>query len=242
MFKESISQETRLASKKIGQIEFADSNQATERVAHNQPPVAENAVAQMQVKYAGFWIRWVASFIDGLVLLIPNIILSIVFTALLMPTLGTIFSYIILWAYYISMTKKYGATLGKKALGLQVASDNSDNLTLSQVIFRETIGKIISMIILFIGYMMAGSTKRKQALHDKIAGTIVVYRDPNKKPKGLITGLITGLVIGFPLILISRRYSLPALLIIGLVIGFSLIIPDIRISSLIVFAILSKFF
>lgn len=47
---------------------------------------------------------------------------------------------------------------------------------------------------------MAGFTARKQALHDKIAGTVVVYKDPNKKPNGLIIGLIIGVVLVVPII------------------------------------------
>jgi hypothetical protein len=97
-----------------------------------------------------------------------NILLRLVFIALA-------------WSYFIVMTKKYGATLGKKAFGLEVRSDKSESLSWGQVILRETIGKIVSYIIIYIGFIMAGFTGRKQALHDKIAGTVVVYKDPNKK-------------------------------------------------------------
>jgi hypothetical protein len=45
---------------------------------------------------------------------------------------------------------------------------------------------------------MAGFTSRKQALHDKIAGTLVVYKDPNKEPSALlkVVGIILGLIVG----------------------------------------------
>lgn len=183
------------------QIEFADPNKTVGTVMNNQPasqpletqplaaqPAGESAVAQTQIKYAGFWIRWVANFIDGLVLIIPNIIAGLIIKFVnfgaVQSVLTSISGLLVSWVYFILMTNKYQATLGKKAVGIKVLSDKSENLTLGQVILRETIGKLISMVILFIGYIMAGFTKRKQALHDKIASTVVVYKDPNKKLGG----------------------------------------------------------
>lgn len=156
-----------------------------------QPPqtfgTPEPAVAAIPVKYAGFWIRWVANFIDGLVLMIPGIIVSLIIRfatgGVTQSILGSISSLLVSWAYFILMTNKYQATLGKRALGLAVISDKSESLSLRQIIIRETIGKLISSITLGIGYMMAGFTEKKQALHDKVASTIVIYKDPNKKIK-----------------------------------------------------------
>jgi type II secretory pathway pseudopilin PulG len=82
------------------------------------------------------------------------------------------------------MTNTKGATLGKMALGLKVQSVNGGKLSLGKIITRETIGKILSAIILLIGYMMAGFTQKKQALHDKLAGSVVVYKtDETGSPK-----------------------------------------------------------
>lgn len=152
---------------------------------NNQQAELSQEVKTTQVKYAGFWIRWVANFIDGLILIIPNIIVSLLIKfstfGIIKSILTSISGLLVSWFYFILMTNKYQATLGKKALGIQVVSGKSENLTLNQIIIRETIGKIISAVILFIGYIMAGFTKRKQALHDKIADTLVVYKDPNQK-------------------------------------------------------------
>lgn len=143
-----------------------------------------------KIKYAGFWIRWVAGFIDGIITGAIGFVVGVLLAFLLAifgigkETISTIVSplgYILGWGYFIFMTYKYEATLGKKIIGIKVLSDKSEKLTVWQVILRETVGKIASIIILGIGYIMAGFTERKQALHDKIASTTVVYKDPNKK-------------------------------------------------------------
>lgn len=145
----------------------------------------KNVEVAGEVKYAGFWIRWVANFIDGFVLIIPNIIASLIIKfstfGIFQSVLTSISGLLVSWIYFVLMTNKYQATVGKMAVGVKVVSDKAEKLDLKQIILRETIGKLLSMITLFIGYIMAGFTKRKQALHDKIAGTLVVYKDPNKK-------------------------------------------------------------
>jgi uncharacterized RDD family membrane protein YckC/type II secretory pathway pseudopilin PulG len=153
------------------------------------PETTVAPVAADEIKYAGFWVRYVANVIDGIVLVVPIIIIDLALlflTGLKGGNSGlTILSYIlnclIIWSYFMVMTYKYQATLGKMAVGVKVVSDKSDRLTVGQLILRETLGKILSLIILYIGYIMAGFTKRKQALHDKIAKTVVVYKDPNSK-------------------------------------------------------------
>jgi len=146
---------------------------------------ASPAAPQAQVKYAGFWIRWAAYFIDCLVLFIPQAIINGVFSianfGAMQKVASSLAGFLLVWAYYVYMTNNYQATLGKKALGLKVFSDKLERPTLNQVLLRETVGKIVSMLTLLIGYIMAGFTDRKRALHDMIASTVVVYDDPNKK-------------------------------------------------------------
>ncbi len=83
--------------------------------------------------------------------------------------------------YYVVLTYKKGATWGKMAVGVKVVSVNGERLNLGKVVLRETVGKIASYLALGVGFIMAGFTERKQALHDKIAQTYVVYKDPNQK-------------------------------------------------------------
>jgi uncharacterized RDD family membrane protein YckC len=67
------------------------------------------------------------------------------------------------------------ATVGKIALGIKVTDLDGNPITFWRALGRS-VAKIISAITLFIGYIMAAFTKRKQALHDKIANTLVVKR------------------------------------------------------------------
>lgn len=144
-----------------------------------------------RVKYAGFWIRWAAFYIDGLILSIPIFVVKLMLVLIVkiaMPSVGlaailvyAVVTLMILWAYSLFMIGKYQATFGKKIVGIRVASDVGEYLTSRQIILRETIGKLLSSFTLGIGYVMAGFTVRKQALHDRIAGTVVVYDDPDKK-------------------------------------------------------------
>jgi uncharacterized RDD family membrane protein YckC len=78
------------------------------------------------------------------------------------------------WIYEASMessTKQ--ATVGKMALGLKVTDLEGRRISFARATGRH-FAKLISGIILLIGYIMAGFTERKQALHDMIAGTLVV--------------------------------------------------------------------
>jgi uncharacterized RDD family membrane protein YckC len=152
------------------------------------PPIANNAVtplppATASIKYAGFWIRFVANFLDGIIIGFLSLIPVLIFAFLGADILGRLLSYVISFGYFIILTYQKEATWGKMALGLKVIPSEKEKLSLGQVFLRETIGKIVSGLILGIGYIMAGFTERKEALHDKIAKTNVVYIDPNKKNK-----------------------------------------------------------
>ena len=77
---------------------------------------------------------------------------------------------LVYFAYFESSEKQ--ATFGKMALGLVVTDMNGDRITFGKAAIRY-LSKIVSGIILFIGYLMQPFTAKKQALHDMIAGTLV---------------------------------------------------------------------
>ncbi len=138
------------------------------------------------MRYAGFWRRFAAVFIDGIIMFVINfpanmgfrfsmskvsdgagfIVLAVVLylSMLLVPAL-----------YMILMNGKYGATLGKKALGIKIVK--SDGIPIS---YGCAIGRyfayILSGIILYIGFIMAGFDDEKRALHDHICNTRVVFK------------------------------------------------------------------
>ncbi len=135
---------------------------------------------QRTLKYAGFWIRFGAIIIDG-------VIMSIVFYALLfalggmMDPTAVMISYAVLIvggvAYMAGMeSSAKQATIGKMAVGIKVGDENGNRISIGNAIGRY-FSKIISGLILYIGYMMAGWDPKKQALHDKIAGTYVFYQN-----------------------------------------------------------------
>ena len=172
----------------------------------NVPPVAPapaTTVPVPPVKYAGFWVRYVAVVIDSIIGFVPSFIVG--FMIGLSAALAGIdthsFSFriitegvsiIIVWIYFVLMTYYLGATLGKMLVGIRVESESFGKLSFGKVLLRETVGKFVSGIILYIGYIMAGFTSKKQALHDKFAHSVVIYKNP-AKPHG--AGLIVGIII-----------------------------------------------
>ncbi|MFA6554645.1 MAG: RDD family protein [Candidatus Paceibacterota bacterium] len=163
-------------------------------------------------KYAGFWIRFVAFMVDQVILIIPVIIIQIV-VAVVITSIGIKISngadefigytvpLLVLWIYFSLMTYYKGATLGKMLVGITVKSDDLKKLSLKKVVLRETVGKFASGIILGIGYIVAGFTERKRAVHDMFAHSVVVYKDPSQSHKaGLIVGIIIATIL--PIIMI----------------------------------------
>jgi uncharacterized RDD family membrane protein YckC len=135
--------------------------------------------------YAGFWLRFAAIFLDGIILS-PLAIISIVLSQLLKESEGqnigvamiilgyTCVAFVARWLYFALMESSgWQATLGKKALGIKVTGLDGQRIGFGRATGRY-FGKIISALILMIGFMMAGFTERKQALHDLIAGTLVI--------------------------------------------------------------------
>ena len=139
------------------------------------PTYADNApetvlFPEMEFHYAGFWDRFGAAFLDGLILMIPNLILQYI--------LGRYEAFpvnlVIGWLYFaVQESGPSQATFGKKALGLKVTTLTGDRISFGQATGRH-FGKWISTIILLFGYIMMVWDERKQTLHDKMAGTLVL--------------------------------------------------------------------
>jgi uncharacterized RDD family membrane protein YckC len=127
---------------------------------------------------AGFWIRFVAFVIDGIIISVIQFLLSLIFGDLMDVETNpgsSSFINLILTIIYFGWFQTYlrGQTLGKKITGIRVTTLDGSNVKLGRMLLREIIGKTVSALILLIGFFMAaGSSKR--ALHDRIAGTIVV--------------------------------------------------------------------
>jgi uncharacterized RDD family membrane protein YckC len=155
-----------------------------------------NYDAQNTVHFAGFWIRLVAMLIDVVVLvtvyLVLKSVLGITSSNMTIPFgppggsisvpydpigspgwwLATVTSF----AYYAWMESSVTqGTLGKMAVGVKVVDIAGNRITFARALGRRA-GKILSELTIGIGYLMAAFTGRKQALHDMIASTLVVYK------------------------------------------------------------------
>ncbi len=145
------------------------------------PAVSDNLADRPK---AGFWLRFVAVFIDAIIVVAIQFVLGF-FLALAGAKVGRggteamggllmIFGYVISFAYYIILTGHGGQTLGKMILRIQVVRTDGTSIGYGKAFFREVIGKFISGIIFAIGYLMAAFDDQKQALHDRMARTYVI--------------------------------------------------------------------
>ena len=153
------------------------------------------------MNYAGFWKRFGAIIIDVLILgAIQWMVLTPILTGMgiisdvsemangdgdpfalvtklmSLMSVASLISWVVNLLYFSFMeSSKFQATIGKLALGIIVTDVNGQKLDFVKALIRN-ISKIISSCILFIGYLMAAFTEKKQALHDMIAGTLVVNK------------------------------------------------------------------
>lgn len=139
-------------------------------------------------KPAGFWVRFWAYLIDLLVIAAAtSIVAKPIFLLLGIETSDSVWyapyaivSAIIFYAYFVLMTKYLGQTVGKMIMGIRVVSLKTDTMSWSTLLFREWIGRFISVTILPL-YWIVGFTPLKQGVHDFIADTTVVHEQSYRK-------------------------------------------------------------
>jgi uncharacterized RDD family membrane protein YckC/type II secretory pathway pseudopilin PulG len=169
-----------------------------------QAPAApvDHPVVDSGIAYGGFWARLAASFIDGIVIFIPLGLLSLI------PILGWIGAIVLAWLYFALMESgERGASLGKRALNLQVLSaDGLERIGFGRATGRF-FGRYLSTLILYIGYLMQPFTARKQALHDMISGTVVVARGPSS---GAVIAVVVAFFLLVPVGGILAAIAIPA--------------------------------
>ncbi len=150
-------------------------------------------------EYAGFGQRFIAAIIDGLIVGVAGCILCGVVAGIFVGSVGfdtilgngqvqeeTIIFGIILyllffivmivggWLYYaLQESSPRMATIGKRAMGLVVTDLEGHQISFARASGRF-FGKWISGSIMYVGYIMAAFTEKKQALHDMIANSLVM--------------------------------------------------------------------
>jgi|TARA_R100001224_G_scaffold67251_1_gene40553 uncharacterized RDD family membrane protein YckC len=148
---------------------------------------------QMEFNHGGFWLRLAAAIIDTIItqlgLTIIGVIIGI-FVGIFMGAAGSPMGDIEMiaggigyaigiigqWLYFtIFEISGWMATPGKKILGLQVTDLNGQQIGFGRANGRYW-GKIVSALILMIGFIMIAFTDKKQGLHDIMAGTLVIKK------------------------------------------------------------------
>jgi pSer/pThr/pTyr-binding forkhead associated (FHA) protein/uncharacterized RDD family membrane protein YckC len=150
---------------------------------YDTPGWQDSGRGTTRLEYAGFWLRLAAYLIDSAIvgaaiwllsLVLLDWALSTMNTSIYLLTSLTILVVGLLYYPLMECSEKQG-TLGKILLGIQVVDLEGRRISFGRALGRY-FGKIISGAILYIGYIMAGFTEKKQGLHDMMAGTLVVRR------------------------------------------------------------------
>jgi len=157
-----------------------------------------------KVKYAGFWIRFLASFLDTFLLALPvaiviyflsdgtwfdfsqyqqniqyalngNATKALTSQPQVSLKWELLFEIAVLLVTILFWKKSKGATPGKKFVNIKIVDAKTHcDIDTKQAITRS-LGYIASILVLMIGFLMVAFRKDKRGLHDMLAGTIVIY-------------------------------------------------------------------
>jgi uncharacterized RDD family membrane protein YckC len=146
------------------------------------------------MQYGGFWMRVIAYIIDTIILMVVLFPLIFIFGTSTVETTATGFSTsarsdspvlnlvfgLIALAYFAGFeSSSMQATPGKRAMGLVVSDAQGRRISVLRAVGRY-FAKILSSMIMFIGFIMVAFTARKQGLHDMICSTLVVHGKPGE--------------------------------------------------------------
>jgi uncharacterized RDD family membrane protein YckC len=163
--------------------------------------MASGAASPLAWRYGGFWIRLGARMVDGLVFLVPMLILI----ALLIPNLirargqgpvppnpvfagfGFLTFFVVTFLagafYEILMLKYRSATVGKIACGLKVVRSDSRDLSWGVCFGRFFMWNVVTsgipylnFVLMLVSSIMVGVDDEKRALHDRVCDTRVIYK------------------------------------------------------------------
>jgi uncharacterized RDD family membrane protein YckC len=172
--------------------------------------------------YAGFWMRLIAAFLD--VLVISTFIILIFFLlAILIALTGrddildnqqavSIFYWTIICmsaAYYILMeSSEQGATFGKRWMNIKVLDENESRLSVARALGRF-LARLLSCLLLLGGFLIQPFTRHKQALHDMLAGTVVVRANDSNKISIMASLLVLFFALMVPVLAIFSTAGIP---------------------------------
>lgn len=140
-----------------------------------------------ETRWAGFWIRFAASLVDGLLMFPLSIAVQLAMGLTFAQAIGLDNRTPVMWviaqlmsmatgiAYEAGMTGRYGATLGKMACGIKVVMPDGSRISYGRS-FGRYFAKLVSIFTVYIGFIMAAFDGQKRGLHDRICNTRVVYK------------------------------------------------------------------
>ena len=156
----------------------------------SQQQVAANAAVGPP---AGFWIRFLAYIVDAFVLMLALLVIGGVVVGLVVAFAGSkgegsevaigagvvlalLVYFVVGWLYEALLTSgPHGATLGKQAVGVRIVRADGAPLSFGRATGRHFLKMLVTpMVPLAIGYLLAGFTSGKRALHDFMADTMVI--------------------------------------------------------------------
>ena len=186
----------KISDEVVENIEFTedrvDAKEVEERVDIKEkdltlPTSIEDYMTLSKNFYAGFWIRFVAYVIDMIVIYAVASLLNTLSFGLLnkqvdFPILGeeSLSYVIVMFTYFISMTYFFSQTLGKMIMKIKVETNRGDKLNLADVVYRELVGRLLTIFLAYIPYIAVAFINKKKGLHDFIADTVVVKEDFSK--------------------------------------------------------------
>jgi uncharacterized RDD family membrane protein YckC len=153
-----------------------------------------NSVVPGPFGYGGFWRRFCAKFLDGVITGVFGVLINVLVALamfgesnyfglavgqagssryFLFQGITTLLGIVVGVAYVWFFLARFQATPGKMALGMKIVRAGGERLTTGRIIGRY-FAEMLSGLMLAIGYIMAGVDDQKRSLHDRICDTRVI--------------------------------------------------------------------
>ncbi len=143
----------------------------------------EGVAPRGTMEYGGFWIRFVAVLLDGIILFVVSLVVNRLLAVGLTPGdigsamafagLGVLIQMAIGATYEGVFVGQFGATPGKMTMRLKVVMADGSRVSMPRA-FGRYFAKLLSSLTLLIGYIIAAFDQEKRALHDYICNTRVI--------------------------------------------------------------------
>lgn len=145
-----------------------------QQIPTNQPIETTNLSG---FSYAGFWRRFIASVIDGIILFLVSIPVGMIVGKDIILSISSSAVVYIIYSSVFLCSDLMG-TPGKAVMGMCVVNEKDQNrISFKSAIIRVLSG-YISSFFLCIGYLIQPFTEKKQTFHDMVAGTVVIKKNP----------------------------------------------------------------